>query len=1028
MIQLPLKNKIDIVFLIVFILLINIFYINYRSIEFVSESGTMVSHSKEVLFNLENTISQIVDMETGQRGFIITGEKEYLEPLRIASQNISSNLDQLRNLLSAHPQQIQLQDSLSVLIGKLKAIIDKGISIRKEEGMEAAVEFISGGEGKMVMKKIRLLIGSMKDDQMKLLALRTNQRKEFVTESNNYFILLSGLVIALLIVFYFAVRKNAIRLNKVNNKLSMANDELKASEEELRSNLDQISELQGFLQEREKQYRELVEEASDMIYELDERGKFSFTNFQMQSVSGYSHQELLQMNYWDVVAPSHQKKVIDFYRNQLKEKTPTTYLEFPILSQGGHEIWVGQNVRMLFREDGWVTKVSAVARDISQLKHVQSKLEESEKYYRLLSTNSKDLITLYKADDNATRVFVSPSVKEILGYEPEELVGKSPFDILVPEDRKRMLEDTHRTTLSGKSAFVEYRIYKKDGSVIWMESNSHPFFDSDGNISGFQTSARDITQRKQFEFELIEAKEKAEEATKAKSLFLSMMSHEIRTPMNAIIGLTNWLLQKTPRPDQMESLRLLKFSGENLLTIINDILDFSKIEAGKLTLEYTSFDLYDLMSNLKSMLEQRARDKGISLQFAYDTKLPRVVIGDNVRLGQVITNLIGNAIKFTEHGYVEMSVRSGGMKNGKHIIQIKIKDTGIGIPADKIRFIFESFSQAHSSRRFGGTGLGLSISRKLLNLMGSDIEVESSPGYGSTFYFTLLLQESTLKEGETGKSKIDQVKHTEQLSIRVLLVDDNEVNQIVASNFLQQWGAKTDSAYDGQEAVELIKNKSYQLVLMDLHMPEMNGYEAAKEIRGMDDPYFKNIPIIALTASATLDVKERVVESGMNDYLSKPFQPEELYSKICQYTQQKEKVPYLSGVHLENGVTGIDHPDQKLLVKNIFFDPVKFGEHTMDIREVKKETAEAFIAFTPHLLGGIKEAMECSDAQQVAQLIHKLKSSVSIFCVDTLSVEVASLEMEASQAGQTSYNGRILLMIENVTKLMEEVILFLKTA
>ncbi len=390
-----------------------------------------------------------------------------------------------------------------------------------------------------------------------------------------------------------------------------------------------------------------------------------------------------------------------------------------------------------------------------------------------------------------------------------------------------------------------------------------------------------------------QAKDRAEEATKAKSLFLSMMSHEIRTPMNAIIGLTHLLLQDEPRADQIESLKLLRFSGENLLTIINDILDFSKIEAGKIALEYIDFDLYNLLQNIKQMLDQRAQDKEIRLHYVYDGKVPFVVKGDPVRIGQIVTNLLGNAIKFTERGYVELSVSHEGMEWGRHRVRIRVKDTGIGIEKDKINQVFESFSQAGSdtTRKFGGTGLGLSISKRLLNLMSSDIEVTSSPGEGSEFSFRLLLEEGHLAVVQ-GKPAEDVTEAFKEHAIRVLVVDDNRVNQIVAVNHLKRWGIETEVAVNGAEAVEKVKSKSFQLILMDLQMPEMDGYEATRKIRNLsdDDPYFRNIPILALSASAMAEIQEKAMEYEMNDFVSKPFRPEELQEKIARYTLPRKEV------------------------------------------------------------------------------------------------------------------------------------------
>lgn len=571
-------------------------------------------------------------------------------------------------------------------------------------------------------------------------------------------------VLARMVMNLLALRTRVIELDdqkvlleQQNQQLHILNQELLATEEEIRSNLDQIQDLQGHLELKERQYRGLVENATDLIYELDAKGVFVFANAVMERLSGFAKEELLQMPYWDLVHPDHRERVIEFYRQQRKARVENTYLEFVLQSRTGDDVWIGQNVRMLYREDGFVYRVSAISRNISALKQTEQNLKD--------------------------------------------------------------------------------------------------------------------------------AKERAEEATLAKSEFLSRMSHEIRTPMNAIIGFTNLLLKGVLNDEQREQLELLRFSGESLLTIINDILDFSKIEAGKLTLEHVDFDLQHLMLNTKRMLEHQAAKKNIGFQFFYDdTSLPRRVRGDSVRLAQVVTNLASNAIKFTHTGHVQLAVTNAGLEDGKHCVRIEVHDTGIGIAPDKVDSIFKSFVQADTdtTRKFGGTGLGLSIAKMLVNRMGSDIRVTSVPGEGSTFWFTVLLEPAAPDVVAT-QPVADTLHDLKPLSLRLLLVEDNPINQLIASTFLRGWGIEVDLANNGQEAVQCVQQHRYQMVLMDLQMPVMDGYEATRQIRAMTDHYFKTIPILALTASAMLGMRDKVMEVGMNDFITKPFSPEDLYRKIIQH-------------------------------------------------------------------------------------------------------------------------------------------------
>ncbi|RAV99379.1 PAS domain S-box protein [Pseudochryseolinea flava] len=710
------------------------------------------------------------------------------------------------------------------------------------------------------------------------------------------------------------------------------------------------------LKASEQRFRLLAEKAPVGIFQTDSNGRCTYMNKRWLEISGLREQQALGDGWINGVHMEDRDKVVAEWMKAINENREFIQ-EYRFLNPQLGTRWVVSNAVHILSEHGDIFGFIGTTNDITDLKIAQEKLIESEKLYRLISTNSKDLISLFNfVNGKSVRTYISPSVRDVLGYEPEEVLHRTWLEMIAPEDQEMMGDVLQQQARSGTSSTAEYRMYKKDGTLIWLESISHPFFDNEGKLIGFQTSSRDITHRKGFEDALRVAKEKAEEATLAKSQFLSMMSHEIRTPMNAIIGLTNLLLQEKPRVDQHESLKLLKFSGENLLTIINDILDFSKIEAGKITLEKVPFDLQTLIVSTKQMLEQRAKEKGVGLYLHFDPQVPRVVVGDQVRLGQIITNIVGNAIKFTERGYVELSVKHQGMAGDLHNLLFTIKDTGIGIEQEKINLIFESFSQARSdtTRKFGGTGLGLSITKRMLNLMGSNINVDSKVGYGSTFFFTLLLEEGELKLDTADEAK-DHTKDFQESNIRVLLVEDNRVNQVVATNFLRKWGIEVDIANHGKEAVSMIKEKTYQLVLMDLQMPEMDGYEASKKIRAMDDEYFKVIPIIALTASAMMDIKDKVLGIGMTDFLSKPFQPEELQAIIGKYVL-KGNTPTTKSPRRQNNLELYSEGDP----------------------EFKRELASLLIKNIEELKQALTDTMARKDVEIFNRASHKVKTTLGM--------------------------------------------------
>ena len=403
------------------------------------------------------------------------------------------------------------------------------------------------------------------------------------------------------------------------------------------------------------------------------------------------------------------------------------------------------------------------------------------------------------------------------------------------------------------------------------------------NLHQFLYIFEDITDRKIQEQALMKGKQEAEESALAKQQFLSAMSHEIRTPMNAVIGMTHLLMQENPRPEQLDNLKTLKFSSENLLVLINDILDLSKIEAGKMIFEETAFDLKELVFNIKNSLNYKAEEKGIRLNIRLDPTLPKLMVGDPVRLSQVLNNLISNAIKFTEKGSVTIDILLESEDIETLKLNFAIIDTGIGISKDKLDYIFESFTQENTdiTRRFGGTGLGLAITKRLLQLQNSQIYVESSVGKGSVFYFTLGFKRSLKDEIETVHQAINYAG-TDLAHVKLLLVEDNEINQIVATKFLKQLNIKPDYASNGKLAIEKASVKAYDIILMDLQMPEMGGYEATRAIRNLGGKN-ASIPIIAVTAGVILDTHNRAMAAGITDFTAKPINPNELYQKILKY-------------------------------------------------------------------------------------------------------------------------------------------------
>ena len=624
-----------------------------------------------------------------------------------------------------------------------------------------------------------------------------------------------------------------------------------------------------------------------------------------------------------------------------------------------------------------ITGFMGIAKDITEKKVRENLILMSENLHRGFFENTQGLMCTH--DINGKFLTINPAGAELVGYTKDEMLQKTLFDIVPVSSNAGVQKYLQEITQTGRSEGL-MRVIHKNGSLrTWMYNNVlSELIEGQQYIIG---NAVDITERILMEKELIKAKEIAEKNAYAKDTFLANMSHEIRTPMNAIIGFSNLLKDTHLEEEQLDYVSNINIASHNLLGIINDILDISKIESGHIAIESISFNIKDLLNNAKAILGHKASEKGLLLNIIIDQNIPTFVVGDPTRLNQILINLTNNAIKFTEKGSVRILVELLQATENEKLIQFSVMDTGIGIAEEKLETIFNRFTQADSNttRKYGGTGLGLSISKSLVELQNGKIWVESTPNKGSTFSFTIpfgIDTENNINSHNTQKPKL--LKSEDK--IKILLVEDNPLNQKLAIRVLSKFGFEADLAENGKIATEMVQANEYEVILMDLQMPVLDGYQTTEFIRNK-----LNIktPIIAMTAHSLIGERDKCISIGMDDYIPKPFVPQELFEKIVTYAK----------LNKQNSAGNTNDEDLEGIVDLSYMREFSDGN-----KDFEQEMINLYLEQVPIDFDLLRTAIVDKNYAEIKTMAHKLKSSFSSIGVNEKGL-LNSLENEAGANG-----------------------------
>jgi PAS domain S-box-containing protein len=915
------------------------------------QTSELVDHTGHVISTIDTVNILFSECESASRSYTATKNpdwKEIVLRLHISVDNALSNL----GVLTVENSEQQKNMETLLLLCRQKKVFQQKLIAGVFSPAEVVQKISPGGEGPQISRKVKSLLGTMRSTAAGFLVSRMEQNES--NYQTSIFTAIFGGIFAFLLVL--AILFN---LNRDIYRRRKAEKEIVTSEEK---------------------YRNLIENAGVVMYTANDRGIVSFANQRVAELTGFSANELQGKHFSILLDPEWAERVVTFYFEQYKNKVPTTTLEFAIRTKTGGKKWVEQSSLLLYDNDE-ITGFQCMVKDITEQKEIEEELNESEiarreNELRLNSILNNTTTLVFIKDLSGHYIMVNRRFKEVFNLTDEMVINKTDYDFNTPEQAEHYLKLDQEVIDTRKPVQVEETIETSEGRRTLLLVK-FPLLDDQQEVFGISGIATDITEKIQSRNQLEVALKNAEEAKELQEQFLANMSHEIRTPLNGIQGMTTLLLDTELNNEQREFTSTISRSLNNLLAIVNNILDFSNIKTGKLSLQNKPFNIREVAAGIKSQFDHELKKKHLALEIVINDQVPLSVTGDAARLKQVLVNLVDNAVKFTQSGFIRLEVFLLEETKEKIKLSFTVTDTGIGIAREKFETIFKSFAQANIdiSHGYGGAGLGLAISKGLIELQGGNISVHSQPDKGSAFRF-IMSYGSNKDESGQAVAKNDFTEHLKDKHF--LVVEDNPVNQRLVTVVLQKVGSKVDIASNGKEAIDrLQENPGYDLILMDVQMPVMGGYEATTYIRQV---LGLQMPIIALTATALKEDQDKCKEVGMNDFILKPFDFKDLYSRLARLLQNKQPL-------VQNQVAGPVTRMEKL-----------YDLSLLEELDDKKYVYDMILFFLENTTADIVQLVPFAtdkEWEKLYKMAHKIKGAVGMLQARSLATLLAKIEYDA---------------------------------